>query len=271
MYLDMYLVFFLFSFRETEFELTASVAFTLFSVFTALQFSVATLPIAIRSLTEAKVSYDRLKNFLLLPEYQRNDYIENDDNEFDIIFQDYNAAHEYDKNDGTTNTAKVKKSDNATSEAEIQKEPLVKDIDHVQILFNLNLKVQSGKLIGVAGAVGSGKTSLISAITGELKTLSGKSWVSDKFVVAPQQSWIYSGSVRENILFGSCYDESVFNEVIEACALKQDLENWPQADLSEVGERGLTLSGGQKQRISLARALYAVLDGQQIEHTKANP
>ena len=65
--------------------------------------------------------------------------------------------------------------------------------------------------------------------------------------MVPQQAWIYSGTVRENILFGSKYNKNIFDEVVESAALKPDLKQWPNGDQTEVGERGLSLSGGQKQ------------------------
>ena len=103
---------------------------------------------------------------------------------------------------------------------------------------------------------------------GELIHMSGQCQIQGRLALVPQQAWIFSGTVRENILFGSKYNKEVFEEVIDALALKPDLEGWQNADQAEVGERGLTLSGGQKQRISLARALYAVLDDEKRENAK---
>ena len=274
------MVFFLF--RETEVELNAPVVFTLFSIFTALQFTVATLPIALRVIAEAKVCFDRFKTFLLLPEFEMTNVSENvpENYEYAVTLEDYNGAFEIEKKEEKVESKqqckdKKNKKNTKSKKEPIEEnghveEPLVKDEnDFVQVLYNLNLKIKAGELIGVAGAVGSGKTCLISAITGEMKTMSSKAnKVYGRLALVPQQAWIYSGTVRENILFGSYFDENTFNEVIEAAALKQDIDNWPQKDQTEVGERGLTLSGGQKQRISLARALYAVLDDQKTEKTK---
>ena len=208
-------------------------------------------------MAEAKVCFDRLTQFLLLPEYEKPSESEDFDN-FAIAFEDFNAARDLQQ----------QPLENGKNEPE--KESLIKDNSDssVQVLFNVNLKIEHGKLIGVAGGVGSGKSSLISAIMGELKCLNGRAKVNGRLALVPQQAWIFSGTVRENILFGSRYEESVFNQVIEATALKEDIDNWPNKDQTEVGERGLSLSGGQKQRISLCRAIYAVLDDQRVEKAK---
>ena len=90
-----------------------------------------------------------------------------------------------------------------------------------------------------------------------MKLTSGQSNVSGKIALVTQQSWIFNGTVRDNILIGSEFDKEWYSSVVENCALARDLQLLEKGDLTEVGERGITLSGGQKQRISLARALYS--------------
>jgi ATP-binding cassette, subfamily C (CFTR/MRP), member 1 len=75
-----------------------------------------------------------------------------------------------------------------------------------------------------------------------------------------QQAWIQNMTLKENILFGMPLDERRYQQVIEACALKPDLEMLPGGDQTEIGEKGINLSGGQKQRVSLARAVYSNSD-----------
>ena len=211
-------------------------------------------------MAEANVCFERLKKFLLLAEYVHpasSGQVLDNNEDLSIVFNGYNAAREIVKEPiAKTKEKKSKETEN-----------LVKD-ESVQVLFDVNLDIHRGALIGVAGAVGSGKSSLIAGIMGELSKLGGEVKVRGRLALVPQQAWIYSGTVRENILFGSKYDEEVFEKVVESAALKQDLQNWPQADQTEVGERGLSLSGGQKQRISLARALYAILDDKRTEGTE---
>uniref|UniRef100_A0A8B9GI39 Multidrug resistance-associated protein 7 n=1 Tax=Amazona collaria TaxID=241587 RepID=A0A8B9GI39_9PSIT len=118
---------------------------------------------------------------------------------------------------------------------------------------------EPGMLLGVIGKVGSGKSSLLAAIAGELIKQGGQVYVSDLeqgFGFATQEPWIQFTTVRENILFGREYDARLYEEVVEACALSEDLNILPAGDQTEVGENGVTLSGGQKARIALARAVY---------------
>ncbi|XP_020609632.1 multidrug resistance-associated protein 4-like isoform X3 [Orbicella faveolata] len=127
-------------------------------------------------------------------------------------------------------------------------------------LDNLTFKVSSGELLGVIGTVGSGKSSLLMAILGELPLSDGTITVKGKIAYASQQAWIYNGTLRQNILFGQDNEEDKFSEVIKACALDKDIELLPEGDMTLVGERGVSLSGGQRARVNLARAVYADAD-----------
>ncbi|KAJ3103717.1 Multidrug resistance-associated protein 1 [Phlyctochytrium planicorne] len=123
-------------------------------------------------------------------------------------------------------------------------------------LRNINLQAPKGGLTAVVGAVGSGKSSLISAMIGEMKSNRGSVTFSGSVGYTTQQAWIVNASVKENILFGRPYDEKKYNEVVRACCLLPDFAVLPDGDLSEIGERGINISGGQKQRVSLARLMY---------------
>ncbi|XP_067451775.1 multidrug resistance-associated protein 5 isoform X1 [Thunnus thynnus] len=127
-------------------------------------------------------------------------------------------------------------------------------------LHSINLSIQQGQLVGVCGSVGSGKTSLISAILGQMIVLEGSVAVRGRLAYVAQQAWILNTTLRDNILFGQEYQEDRYQSVLSACCLRPDLALLPNADLTEIGERGANLSGGQRQRISLARALYSDRD-----------
>uniref|UniRef100_A0A6Q2YNV5 ATP-binding cassette sub-family C member 5 n=1 Tax=Esox lucius TaxID=8010 RepID=A0A6Q2YNV5_ESOLU len=133
-------------------------------------------------------------------------------------------------------------------------------MERFKVFFCLSLSVDvfvQGKLVGICGSVGSGKSSLISAILGQMTLLEGTVAVNGDFAYVAQQAWIFNASLRDNILFGKEYEEERFQAVLSACCLRPDLAILPNADLTEIGERGANLSGGQRQRISLARALYS--------------
>ncbi|KAL7740941.1 hypothetical protein ACLKA6_014096 [Drosophila palustris] len=123
-------------------------------------------------------------------------------------------------------------------------------------LNGVNLRVQPGTLLGIVGRTGSGKSSLIQAILGELRAESGEIRVNGSFSYASQEPWLFTGTVRQNILFGQAMDKRRYALVVKNCALERDFELLPYGDKTIVGERGASLSGGQKARISLARAVY---------------
>ncbi|XP_048240018.1 multidrug resistance-associated protein 1-like [Haliotis rufescens] len=130
------------------------------------------------------------------------------------------------------------------------------DPDAPPTLSNIMLRVSEGSLVAVVGQVGSGKTSLISAILGDMDTVDGYVNVNGRVAYVPQQAWIQNDTVQNNILFGKSLHRRNYVKVLEACALKQDLDILPGGDKTEIGEKGINLSGGQKQRVSLARAVY---------------
>uniref|UniRef100_A0A8C9VEL1 ABC-type glutathione-S-conjugate transporter n=1 Tax=Scleropages formosus TaxID=113540 RepID=A0A8C9VEL1_SCLFO len=124
----------------------------------------------------------------------------------------------------------------------------------------INLQVARGSLVAVVGHVGSGKSSLLSAVLGETEKRSGRVSVKGSVAYVPQQAWIQNAALQDNIMFGREKKLSWYQRVLEACALLPDLEILPAGDATEIGEKGLNLSGGQKQRVSLARAVYRNAD-----------
>ncbi|XP_056008627.1 ATP-binding cassette sub-family C member 3-like [Ostrea edulis] len=128
------------------------------------------------------------------------------------------------------------------------------------LLKEVNIAIPEGGLVAVVGQVGQGKSSLLSAILGEMIKIKGKVCVKGSIAYVPQQAWIQNATIQDNILFGNKMDEKRYHEVLGACALTQDLNVLPAGDQTEIGERGINLSGGQKQRVSLARAVYSDRD-----------
>ena len=127
-------------------------------------------------------------------------------------------------------------------------------------LSNINMEIKKGELIAVVGKIGSGKSSLLSAILGEMKRVNGEKVINGKISYVAQQAWIQNLTLRDNILFGSQYRGDFYRDVVEACALASDLDILPNHDQTEIGENGVNLSGGQKQRVGLARASYSLAD-----------
>ncbi|CAI9118854.1 OLC1v1020481C1 [Oldenlandia corymbosa var. corymbosa] len=129
-----------------------------------------------------------------------------------------------------------------------------------QILKDINFQIKKGRLSAIVGTVGSGKSSLLAAVLGELHKSSGKVRVCGNTAYVSQTSWIQNATIQENILFGSKMDKKRYSDVLRACSLEKDLEIFEFGDQTEIGERGINLSGGQKQRIQLARAVYQDCD-----------
>uniref|UniRef100_A0A8C6XH06 ABC-type glutathione-S-conjugate transporter n=1 Tax=Naja naja TaxID=35670 RepID=A0A8C6XH06_NAJNA len=128
------------------------------------------------------------------------------------------------------------------------------------LILNINWLVPTGSLVAIVGQVGCGKSSLVSALLGEMEKLSGDVAVKGSVAYVPQLPWIQNATLKDNILFGHPLNELKYQTVLEACALKQDLEMLPGGDQTEIGEKGINLSGGQRQRVSLARAVFSNAD-----------
>ncbi|XP_039995158.1 canalicular multispecific organic anion transporter 1 [Xiphias gladius] len=212
---------------SSENVLTAEKAFTAISLFNILRFPLAMLPMLIAAIVQTTVSRKRLEKFL-----------GGEDLESDIVQHDLSFNSTVSVRDGSFAW-------------EREAEPLLK---------NVSFDINPGRLVAVVGAVGSGKSSLMSALLGEMHCTKGFINIRGSLAFVPQQAWIQNATLRDNILFGSPHEETRFQQVIQACALAPDLELLPGGDLTEIGEKGINLSGGQKQRVSLARAAYSQAD-----------
>ncbi|XP_063235987.1 ATP-binding cassette sub-family C member 4-like [Bacillus rossius redtenbacheri] len=216
--------------------ITSDQMFSMGQFFNVLNLTLAIFyPMALSSGAEAKVSVDRVQEFLLQEERSEG---------LPVI---HNISTNKDKKRpiGVTIT-------NAQAKWEV-----TKDSD---TLHNIFLNVKPGKLCAIIGPVGSGKSSLLLSILGELPLLRGSVAADDSLSYASQQPWLFVGSVRQNILFGEAFDKRRYEQVVRACALLRDLELLPHGDKTIVGERGVSLSGGQRARINLARAVYRSAD-----------
>ncbi|XP_010712893.1 canalicular multispecific organic anion transporter 1 [Meleagris gallopavo] len=207
--------------------LDAQKAFTSISLFNVLRFPMAMLPLVLSAMVQTNVSKERLERYLGGEEL------------------DTSAIH----HDSIPGSA-VRFSD-ATFTWEQDGNAAIRDV---------NLDIKPGSLVAVVGAVGSGKSSLISAMLGEMENIKGHINIQGSLAYVPQQAWIQNATLKDNILFGSELDETRYQKVIKACALLPDLELLPAGDQTEIGEKGINLSGGQKQRVSLARAVYSDAD-----------
>ncbi|KAL7370706.1 hypothetical protein ABVT39_008458 [Epinephelus coioides] len=131
---------------------------------------------------------------------------------------------------------------------------------NLSTLSDINIRIPTGQLTMIVGQVGCGKSSLLLAMLGEMQTIDGRVYWSNKnrysVAYATQKSWLLNATVEENITFGSPFNKQRYKAVIDACSLQPDIDLLPFGDQTEIGERGINLSGGQRQRICVARALY---------------
>ncbi|KAG4112037.1 hypothetical protein ERO13_D13G138300v2 [Gossypium hirsutum] len=200
------------------------------ATFRILQEPIYGLPDTISMIVQTKVSLDRIATFLRLDDLQPD------------------AMEKLPR--GSSNTT-IEIVDGNFSWDLSSSSPTLKDI---------NLKVFHGMRVAVCGTVGSGKSSLLSCILGEIPKISGTLKFCGTKAYVAQSPWIQSGKIEENILFGKAMDRERYDQVLEGCSLKKDLEILSFGDQTVIGERGINLSGGQKQRIQIARALYQDAD-----------
>eukprot|EP00178_Gracilaria_changii_P005265 TRINITY_DN1862_c0_g1_i1.p1 TRINITY_DN1862_c0_g1~~TRINITY_DN1862_c0_g1_i1.p1 ORF type:complete len:1372 (+),score=202.17 TRINITY_DN1862_c0_g1_i1:5348-9463(+) len=146
--------------------------------------------------------------------------------------------------------------DNTTGEDDAQKQVSARG----PVLSNINVNINGGDLVAVVGRVGSGKSSLIHAILGEMRKVRGTVSLEGRVAYVAQTAWIFNDTLRNNITFGKAFDEKLYKKALDVSALKYDIDILPAGDLTAIGEKGINLSGGQKQRVSIARAVYADAD-----------
>nr|XP_036672391.1 multidrug resistance-associated protein 1 isoform X20 [Drosophila suzukii] len=205
--------------------LDATKTFVSLSLFNILRFPLTMLPMLITNLVQTQVSVNRINKFLNSEELDPNS-----------VLHDPSKPHPMSIENGEFSWG-----------------------DEIT-LRNINIEVHKNSLVALVGTVGSGKSSVVQAFLGEMEKLAGVVNTVGKLAYVPQQAWIQNATVRDNILFGQSYDRKRYNKVIDACALRADIDILSAGDLTEIGEKGINLSGGQKQRISLARAVYSDAD-----------
>lgn len=221
--------------------LTTPIAFTALSLFSLLRTPLDQLSDMLSFVIQSKVSLDRVQEFLDEKDTEKYNQLSIDKDGKKISFENATITWEKDKQEFK--------------------------------LKNLNIDFKVGKLNVVIGPTGSGKTSLLMALLGEMHLLEGKIVVpsldprqtlaieadgmTNSIAYCSQAAWLLNDTVRNNVLFSAPYNEARYDAVVDACGLKRDFRILAAGDMTEIGERGITLSGGQKQRISLARALYS--------------
>ncbi|CAG2241571.1 ABC transporter 7,ATP-dependent bile acid permease,Multidrug resistance-associated protein 7,Multidrug resistance-associated protein 1,ABC transporter C family member 8,Canalicular multispecific organic anion transporter 2,Canalicular multispecific organic anion transporter 1,Metal resistance protein YCF1,Multidrug resistance-associated protein 5,ATP-binding cassette sub-family C member Sur [Mytilus edulis] len=212
---------------DPENVLTAEKAFVAMSLFGMLSWNLNVLPHIVNHYVQANVALKRIQAFLNKEELNEEAVTRNPDKKYAVTVD--NGTFAWNKEDDFS-------------------------------LKDINVHIPEGSFVAIVGSVGSGKSSMLSAILGEMESMSGKVNLKGTVAYVSQQAWIRNASLQNNILFGKGMNKSEYNDIINATALRTDLDMLSGGDQTEIGEKGINLSGGQKQRVSLARALYQDAD-----------
>lgn len=231
---------------------TPTNVFVTLNLASLLQDSVAVqFPRSIAMLAECLITFERVDQFLILPEVS------------DVKQISYKL--DVSEKISSTGEASIKFDDAAVSWNITSSDSLLEDRialieNKEQVISKLNVSLAQDDLLLVIGKAGSGKSSFLNAIIHELPITAGSYSINGTVSYASQEPWIFPGTVRDNILFGLEYDETRFSRVAQVCCLIRDFELLSDADLTVVGDNGVSLSGGQRARINLARAIYRETD-----------
>lgn len=229
--------------------LTLEAVFVSIALFNLLKFPLSTLPILSSTWTATRASIDRINEFLKAEEIQA-------------------LPRLYSRVKSTERSRQISETfEDVLVACRRTLDPSIVSIQNLSVhhegkvvLKGIDLRVQEGSFVVLTGPVGCGKSSLLSAILGELDLSTGRVNVTGQIAYVSQEPWVLKGSIKDNILFGEQLDQSFYDEVVNACALRADIDTFPSKDDTIVGEKGATVSGGQKQRIALARAIYQRAD-----------
>lgn len=211
-------------------KIKASVTFTILSLFNSLRYPLLMLPLAIKSTSAATNSLKRLSEFMIYPEVD--------------------------------NSSKRPSSVPGKEDVyvEIESGDFRWSPDGEIVLHDIQLRIEPKQMVAVVGPVGSGKSSLLLSMLGQMVQSNGACRISGVISYASQEAWLLNETVRSNIVFGSQFDQEKYDEVVRVCGLETDLQLFAGGDQMVIGERGAGLSGGQKQRVSLARTVYRDAD-----------
>ncbi|TID14876.1 hypothetical protein CANINC_004547 [Pichia inconspicua] len=214
--------------------------FSSLTLFNILTLHISLFPLAVSSSGDAWIAFKRIQNFLLAEE-------EKPDSGYHLIPYNNNKS-----------AIKIENGE-FTWEFDVDEESESSDDEKSYFgLHEINMEIQHGEFVVITGSIGSGKSSLLAALTNVMTRISGTIDISGSLILC-SDPWIQNTSVKNNILFGLKFDEGLYKRVVNCCCLETDFQLLPARDLTEIGERGVNLSGGQKARINLARAVYRCL------------
>ncbi|KAI0484814.1 P-loop containing nucleoside triphosphate hydrolase protein [Xylariaceae sp. FL0804] len=263
--------------------LSPAIVFSSTSLFNTLRIPLTFLPVAATAIAESWVSLRRIEDFLMTHEPEPP----SDKPSFGAAVDIRHATFVWDARDtgddasatdfGSSRDSTSSKDDLSKKSSSYEGSTIYEESIHdddsigyslpgsegprtVFALRDIDISIKRGEFLCIIGTIGAGKSSLLSAMCGDMHVAAGHIARVSSLALAPQVPWIHNSTVRDNIVFGHPFDRSWYRTVVKACGLKRDIEILTHGDSTMVGEKGSVLSGGQKQRISLARAMYSRAD-----------
>ncbi|KAJ8520164.1 hypothetical protein ONZ45_g2986 [Pleurotus djamor] len=243
----------------TGHSLDPAVIFSSLTLFNLLRLPLMFLPVSFSAIADAANATSRLYDVFEAETLEDTQVI---DSELPFAVQVDDASFTWDspppdseafKKRPSLHTKHTSHSKTATEKAKEGDEPVFQ-------MKHIDMKIPRGQLVAVVGAVGSGKSSLLQGVIGEMRRISGSVAFGGSVAYCPQSAWIQNLTIRENVCFGRPFEEERYWAAVRDACLEPDLEMLPYGDLTEVGEKGISLSGGQKQRVNIARAIYCNSD-----------
>ncbi|CED82131.1 multidrug resistance-associated abc transporter [Phaffia rhodozyma] len=260
-------------------ELNAAVIFSSLQLFNVIRQPLMMLPMAFTICTDAMVALKRIATTMLAEELSDDLQVDSDAPDAVRAYGRFrwetsgpqgavmnsggrggrNFAGEKEKKANAKKAKKEAKLKKQNGSSALEDLPVLDKINEEKPPFELvdiDIKIRSGDLVCIVGSVGSGKSSLLQALIGEMKKIEGNVLFGGSVAYASQAPWVQNASLQDNILFGKDYEEEKFEDVIHACCLESDIQVLPSGLNTEIGEKGINLSGGQKARVCLARTVY---------------
>ncbi|KAE8844846.1 hypothetical protein PTNB85_03111 [Pyrenophora teres f. teres] len=257
------------TYSQVNADLDPAPIFSSLALFNSMRIPLNFLPLVIGQVIDANASIDRIQEFLLAEEAEESGTWDYDSKDAvvlkgaDFTWERHPTQDPEDGPSGKKADAKKDKKEKRASMKPPQSSGDATPSDATVVeeekpfeIKGLNLTFGRNELVAIIGGVGSGKSSLLAALAGDMRKTSGEVVFGASRAFCPQYAWIQNATVRENIIFGKEFNKRWYDQVVDACALRPDLDMLPHNDATEIGERGITVSGGQKQRMNIARAIY---------------
>lgn len=260
------------------YQLDAARAFTTLTLFGLMTSPFIFLPFGLQQYSQSLISTRRILDFLEKDDLE--EYVEYVDSiadpamgKEDIVIQFDHASLSWTPKHAIDEAEKEAKEKEEKKQADYKKVPKTEDVSDVEkpateekngpnrailTLVDLNISIKKGQLVGIVGTVGSGKSSILTSILGEMHKRDGHLRIAGKPTIAycDQRPWIVNATVRDNVIFGKEYNESKFQAAIDAACMKDDLKILAAGVQTEIGERGINLSGGKLFFLLHANCLF---------------